>query len=127
MDFQGVCTALARALEDLGAQTYDYEPDSVVAPAIAIYPERWPIADTTADCTFIIECFAGTTDTQSAQQQMMQWLGDGENSVALAIEADSTLGGAVSDAIALEVRRYGIKPSEGPRYLSAEIVCNVLR
>ncbi len=116
-------------LETIGIQVYNFVPDSTMMPCVVVYPERWTF-DVTEDMTFIIWCLIGTGETQGAQDALMGWLSDeGPDSIVAALDADSQLGGVVSSVLPLEVRNWGYPSiADGkPRYLQAELVCNVLR
>ncbi len=124
-----ILNAFSGVLGELeGVQVYDHVPESPNVPALIVYCERWPY-NRTEDATFVILCLAGTTETQGAQAQLMDWLSDdGDTSICALIDADNTLGD-VCDVLPLEVRNWGISPAQDgrPRYLQAEIVCNVFR
>ncbi len=128
-DIPGVWAAFKDMLETVGIQVYDYVPDSTMMPCAIVYPERWPY-NITEEMTWVILCLIGTGEVQGAQSTLMSWLSDeGPDSIVAAIDADSQLGGVVSGVLPLEVRNWGYPNiSDGrPRYLQAELVCNVLR
>lgn len=135
MNVGDVRTAIAAALEGLSINSYDYVPDSPVAPAAYIYPDPFPVpasfdgdddgVEVQAD--FVVRFLVQSNAMQTGQQQLDAFIStEGSDSAVLAIQADSTLGGAVQSVQVTDVRNYGVVTlPDSRRYLSAELVVNV--
>lgn len=133
MNPQTVSTAFKAALAAWattnGVQVFDYVPDSWNPPCVAIYPETIPY-DRTAGARWVLVCVTGSVETQGAQARLQSWLAEtGTTSIVAVIDANHSLSGAVSSVLPLEVRRYGMMPTQDgrPRLLQAELVCDILR
>ena len=127
MNWPDILAAFKTLLEPLGVQVYDFVPESPSVPCIIVYPETVPY-DRTQPGVYIIWCLAGTVEAQGAQATLMQWLSDDDGSIVALIDEDNTLGGVVDSVLPVEVRNWGIAPTqEGrPRLVQAELVCHVL-
>ena len=118
-----VLAAFVRMLEPLDVEIYGYFPDAPNVPCLIVFFEEVPF-DLTDDATYVIRIVGGTTEMQGAQNAVFQLMTD----IVDLIDADNTLGGAVSSVLPDRMRDWGIAPTaEGRvRYLQADIVCNVL-
>jgi hypothetical protein len=114
-------------LADLDCQIYDFIPDSPLTPCVAVTVQRWPYSEI-EDAQFVLWCIAGAVETKGAQERLMNWADSPSGSIKSLIDADSTLGGVVSNVLPLEFS-WSINPvQEGQaRYVQGQIVLNVLR
>lgn len=129
MQIADVRSALADALGELGLHTYDYVPDSPIAPAAFIYPDPFnyhlEFGDDAVDARMVVRFLIGSTQMQGGQRQLDTLISpDGPGSAVALLES-----GDIPNIKSLQVmsmRHYGaLALPDGIRYLSAELVLSV--
>ena len=126
--------ALADALTvALDINAYAYAPDAPLSPAAFIYPEPFSYHPTFTpsqfDITFVIRFLVASTNMESGQNLLDDFISQtGSGSAVVALEADPTLGGLTTSIEVTDLRNYGVLtlPDSGTRYLSAELLVQVL-
>lgn len=129
MDVQAVSTGIADSLAGLGIRVYDYGPDAPSSPAAYIYPLDIPEYHATFEghvtANFAVRLLVQSTASKSGQAQLNGLISP--SGVPAALEADETLGGAVSSTMVTGMRGYGIEqlPDGATRFYTAELVLEV--
>lgn len=121
----GMTNQVRTAIGDL--QCYPYPADTVTAPAFVVGAlkrtgrETWEPAN-----KLTVEALILVTRVQAQLELLDEFCApDGTNSVQVAIEADGTLGGVITDLNVLEVEQVGVVEIGGVPYLGALVTMDV--
>lgn len=107
-------------------------PDSFTTPVAMVFgPERIRYDSTMArgsdEYRIPVRIYVGRVDEKGAQDRLDAFVsGDGPQSLKVAIEADSTLGGVVDFARVEEARNYGPYQSGQSTFLGVELMVFVI-
>ncbi len=132
MNIGQIRQAIADACDTLDIEVSPLITLDIPAPCVMVAPEDIPDygTDFTGGFTlpFVIWCFVPATDFAGGQDVLDAWLSDETaESIPGAIEADNTLGGAVSSCLVSSVTDYGIISTEdGRQFVQAKIHLEVL-
>lgn len=132
-DLQTIRSGIATVLKTLDGidQVYLYEPSSTTGGCAALVgtPEPFSLLGTYGkgqlDLTIPVTLVAGDFTEKTAWVRMDGWVLSSAG-VWQAFAADSTLGGAVNQAVATEVRGIGAREFGGTERLAAEVSVRVL-
>lgn len=130
MNISAVRAGLAANADTIvGLNCYGYVPDSISEPAFFAgevdvnYDQSYGALD-----ELIVTCrvLVGRADDEASQRLLDTYLGRGEHSLKLAIEADCTLGGACDDLRVQRVQGYRYYQHQSSTYVGAELVVQVI-
>lgn len=131
MDLVEVRAALAEAAEAVpGLNTYAHAPAALEAPCF--YPGESQIdydqtfAKGVDDIQLTCYLMTSTADDRDGQLLLDTFLGRGPTSIKRALEADRTLGGAVSDLCVRRMQAYRTYGSGTDTFYGAQIIVRAI-
>lgn len=124
--------AIGAALESTAVEinVYYYRPTLPICPAIVVYPRSGVYNDTysgTSQFTFGLYCIVGTSDAETSQQILDDWLDPTAPDSLVAAFSDMTLGNVVATSRLSGFDNYGESQliDGGTVYLVAELTLDV--
>lgn len=125
---KAIRVALANQLASTGLRTHPVAPGQVVPPCAVIIPNRPAIEfgvtmDGETQVNLLAIILLSAANDAYGQDVLDDYVSSsGPNSVAAAIQADPTLGGAVEFAVPLQVTTYGLVEYAAQQYMGASFL-----
>ena len=120
--------ALANQLASTGLRTHPVAPGQVVPPALVIIPNRPAISfgqtmDGETEVNLLVIVLLSAANDAYGQDVLDDYVSSsGTRSLAAAIQADPTLGGAVEFAVPLQISTYGLIEYAGQQYMGCSLM-----
>lgn len=101
-------------------------PMAVVAPQTGSLIRYSVSTDAETDYSLRVIVLVSAGDSESGQDALDAYLSPtGSQSVYAAVQADPSLGGAVSFAVVVEATAYGLRNWSGVDYLGCDLILNI--
>lgn len=125
---KAIRVALAARLATTGLRTHATAPGQVNPPTVIILPNRPAIQygitmDGETQVNLLAIVLLSAANDMTGQDLLDDYVSSsGTKSIAAAIQADPTLGGAVEFAVPLQVSTYGLVEYAGQQYMGASFL-----
>jgi len=127
-DVNAICQGLATRLATTGLKAYPNAPGQVVPPAVIVIPNRPAITygvtmDGETDVFLLAIVLLSAANDNTGQVPLNAAVSSsGTASIAAAVQAEPSLGGAVEYALVTQVATYGIVEYAGQNYMGATFI-----